>query len=372
MNNQSPLKLTLSLITAQETIKDLLNLPEVEHQWVMIYKKVTGLDDGARRYEMEKMMFLQQASGTALEKCEKFSIYAAFVELASSGLTLRDGLAYIIPYGKKASFEPGWKGRIEQINQMQDVIHCPEPMLIRQGDPHKIKAGEKLIIEHEPLLNSKGEILAVYLPILMHHGVEFYMMTRDEILAIRDAYSESYKSYIKALEKPVNKGKKAGDKLTIEYRKDGQIKIFESDDVPMWIGNEAQAFKKTLVKRTYNALPKMPHQKYLDERIAERISAAKISIDDIDDNSDPIRAIDSALRIAEIESAAQPIDAPGNPANIASVLAPVTPPAQAAAAQPEPIVPAPEQIAPGNTPNQPQPQNEAPETNLFKDLGAGL
>lgn len=397
---ESPISLTLDLINKQPTIKALLELPQVEAQFCITYKKTTGLDDGPRKFEQEKLMFLQQASGTSLEKCEKFSVYAAFIELAASGLTLRDGLAYIIPYGKKAAFQPGWKGRIEQINQMMDVIYCPEPILIREGEFYEIEAGERLVIRHRPLLGGQGKIIAVYLPIQMHHGVEFYMMSREDVVFIRDNYSESYKGYMKALEKTVNKGKKFGDKLTIEYRKDGELKTFESEDLPMWVNNEGQAFKKTLVKRVYNAMPKLPHQKYLDERIAERIRATRMDVDDIPDEvANKVNAIAAALELEQQANAHEPIPGlkPNEQFDTTSVLAPVVKPEEQAQTPP-PATASPEvkPEAPQQTPQQqtpPAPETEqapepvaaeapktaqaadptaAPENDLFAGLGEGL
>ena len=397
---ENPISLTLALINSQPSIKALLELPQVEAQFVLTYKKTTGLDDGPRKFEQEKLMFLQQASGTTLEKCEKFSVYAAFIELSASGLTLRDGLAYIIPYGKTASFQPGWKGRIEQINQMMDVIFCPEPILIREGDFYDINAGERLVIKHKPVLGNTGKIVAVYLPIQMHHGVEFYMMSREDVMFIRDNYSEPYKAYMKNLAKPINKGKQAGDKLTVEYKKDGEVKTFESDDLPMWVNNEGQAFKKTLVKRVYNAMPKLSHQKYLDDRIAERIRASRIDVDDIaDDVDNKVDAIAAALELSQQANAPEPIPGlkPNEQFDTAAVLAPVAkpeeqaqpnPPAtaapevQTAAPQPTPqqqtppapvTEQAPEQVA-AEAPKTPETADPAaaPTNDLFAGLGAGL
>lgn len=391
---ENPISLTLDLINKQPSIKALLELPQVEAQFVITYKKTTGLDDGPRKFEQEKLMFLQQASGTSLESCEKFSVYAAFIELAASGLTLRDGLAYIIPYGKKASFQPGWKGRLEQINQMMDVIYCPEPILIREGDFYDIEAGERLVIKHKPILGNQGKIVAVYLPVQMHHGVEFYMMSREDVMFIRDNYSEPYKAYVKALAKPVNKDRKVGDKLIIEYKDKvtKEIKTFEQDDLPMWVNNEGQAFKKTLVKRVYSAMPKLDHQKYLDERIAERIRASRMDVDEIPDEvTNKVNAIAAALELEQQANAPEPIPGlkPSEEFDTKNVLAPVV--------KPEPIAPvtaAPEvqTEAPQPTPQQqtaPAPATEQPPSNvaaeaaksddtaapandLFAGLGEGL
>lgn len=281
--NQSLVRLTKALIDRQPDVRSLMELEPVQNQWVQTYKKISGREDGNLKFEAEKLMFLQAVNTNAdLAKCDKFTIYSSFIELAASGLSLRDGMSFIIPYGGKAQWQPGWKGRLEQINQMQQVVHCPEPILIREGDEYKITAGERLNIHHIPVLGNKGQILAVYLPLQMEHGTEFIMMNRDEVLSIRDRYSKPYIAYIKALQSDANKGRKEGDKLVIKYKdKQGNWKEFESDP-PMWVTDEGQAFKKTLIKRAYNSLPKLPSQKYLDDLIAKR---ERIDVDDLNNKS---------------------------------------------------------------------------------------
>jgi recombinational DNA repair protein RecT len=251
-------KLTISLIQSQPDVKSLLELPQVKNAWVTSYEKVTGRTDGHLKFENEKILLLRQISqSSGLANADKFSIYAAFIELAISGLSLLDGISYIIPYKGKAQWQPGWKGRLEQLAQMDGVIHCNEPICIYEGEEYKISAGENLHIDHTPRLGNEGKnIMAVYLTIRFVHGNVFYMMSREEVLKIRDNYSEPYKSY----KKKMAEGK------------------WESwMDAPMWVSSEAQAFKKTLIIRVYNSLPKLASQKYLDEKVLERM---RIDVDE--------------------------------------------------------------------------------------------
>jgi len=252
------IKLTVALIQSQPDAKTLLELPQVKNAWVSSYEKVTGRTDGALKFENEKILLLRQiATSSTLQNADKFSLYGAFIELAISGLSLLDGISYIIAYKGKAQWQPGWKGRLEQISQMDGVIHSNEPICIYEGEEYKISAGEQLHIQHTPRLGNEGKnIMAVYMTIRFVHGTVFYMMSREEVLKIRDTYSEPYKAYIK----------KVNDKKWESWM-----------DLPMWVSSEPQAFKKTLIIRVYNSLPKIASQKYLDEKVLERF---RIDVDE--------------------------------------------------------------------------------------------
>jgi hypothetical protein len=145
------------------------------------------------------------------------------------------------------------------------------------------------ILKHVPGKRTKeNQIDYVYFVVEFVSGPEVYIMDRLEVLNIRDNYSQSYKSYVKDLEKPVNKGKKWGDKLTVSFRDKatGEQKTFDSDDLPMWVSDEIQAFKKTIVKRVWGTLPKLPKQKFLDDRMKERATALDINEDHLEEKGE--------------------------------------------------------------------------------------
>ena len=267
--------LTRKMIMDTPDLKSLIELPAIQDNWVKTYNSVTGKEDGELKFNAEKILFLQTISSSkALEKCDKFTIYSSFIELAISGLTLRDGLAYIIPYGKTASFMPGWRGRLEQINEMPNVVHCHEPQVVYDCDEFDYEKGTKVVInKHKPGVRTKeSRPTHVYFVIEFKHGPDVYIMDAIDVINIRDTYSSSYKQYVADC-KAANK--QIGD--TFEKTMNGpsgtwNIKI----EPPMWVSDEAQAFKKTIVKRVYGTLPKLPKQKWLDERtanLAEKIDA---------------------------------------------------------------------------------------------------
>lgn len=269
---ESKLALTVKLISEQPTVKALIDLPQLEEAWIKTYESTTGELDGKQRFNAEKILFLKAISGNkALMDADKFSIYTAFTELAISGLSLRDGQSAIVPFGKEASFMPMWKGRLKQIMEMPNVVHCHEPQVVYNCDKFVYSLGERTSIK----VHERGErtnesfITHVYFVIEFKWGLDVYVMERPDVLRIRDTRSKTFIEYAAALQK---QNKQPGERVVKKYkdRATGDWKEFEIDP-PMWVTDEAQAFKKTIVKRVYNNLPKTAKQKWIDDRVLETL-----------------------------------------------------------------------------------------------------
>lgn len=253
----APIRLTQQILDSAPSIKGMMELDAVQRNWIQTYEKTTGRPDGALRYEAEKILFMQAVSGNKqLAACSRFSIYASLVELGISGLTLRDGLTYIIPRKGQASFMIGWKGRLEQITQMDNVVYAHEPVVVFAKDVYEMELGmQPRVIKHVPSnlpLNERGPIIWVYFVIEFTYGPKVYFMSAAEVMQIRDNYSESWKSYVSK----TNNG------------------TWEAwMDKPMWVTAPEQAFKKTLVRRVYNNLPKLPRHEWIDTQIKARAAS---------------------------------------------------------------------------------------------------
>lgn len=247
------LKLTKAALDAPQNLQGVFEVEAFKSNYVNNYLKTTGKSDGEMKFERERILFMKALQeNKKLEQCDRFSIYASFIELAVSGLTLLDGQAYIIPYGQQAQFQIGWKGRLEQIAAMPGIRFVPEPILVYSNDEsfdYEIQNGVTVILKHKPAKTHGPEdtIDFVYMTIETDHGFKTWMMSRSEVLAIRDRYSKGYQQYM---------------------RNGGKWQDGKPMDPPFWITNEGEAFKKTLVKRAYKYLPKNAKQKALDQKIA--------------------------------------------------------------------------------------------------------
>jgi recombinational DNA repair protein RecT len=287
------LQLTNAALSAPSTLKEVFEIEAFKSNCVANYEKTTGQKNGEMVYERERILFMRAIQDNQkLEQCSRFSIYSAFVELFVSGLTLNDGLTYIIPYKDTAQFQIGWKGRLEQMSQMPEVNYVPEPQVVLTNElpDFDYELGETpRVVKHKPAkdrtISKDNRIEFVYLVLDTKFGKRTFLMTRQEVLTIRDTYSVPYKYYI-------SKGGKWPDGRPM--------------DPPFWITNEAEAFKKTLVKRAYKYLPKTPRMKALDEKI-------KNYVDHEDGTSETTEDIDYGL--ADVQAPAHAERKEDSPAN---------------------------------------------------------
>lgn len=269
------LALTKSALEAPQKLQDVFEIEAFKYNCVSNYEKTTGLKNGNIVFERERVLFLKTIQeNPKLEQCSRLSIYSAFVELFASGRTLNEGDSYIIPYGNVAQFQIGWKGRLEQISQMPEIKFVNHPQVVYNSEissgAFDYELGENpRIIKHKP--NPKAEkdpndfITHVYLILDTHFGKKTYIMTRDEVLNIRDNYSPGYRTYIAEIKK---QNLKPGDRVLKKgTTKDGRAYEFTLDP-PFWVTSEPKAFKKTLVKQVYGFLPKTPRLKAIDARLA--------------------------------------------------------------------------------------------------------
>lgn len=238
----SNLILTKKIINEAKTTSDLFEIEAFKNSFISNYHKTTDKQNGEMVYERERVLFLEMVvQNPKLDQCDNFSKYRALIQLGASGLSLNDGQCYIIPKGSKASFQIGWKGRLYQIGMLENVLFVNPAQVVYQGDDFDLELGESpKIIKHKPCARHERQkdesgrfvIDYVYLYITFSHGKELYMMDRDEVLNIRDRRSDSYKFWSR------NNGVFNGRTL----------------DEPMWVSDEPQAFRKTLVKRAWGQL----------------------------------------------------------------------------------------------------------------------
>jgi recombinational DNA repair protein RecT len=269
------LALTNAALQAPSSLKEVFEVEAFKYNCVQNFNKTTGRSDGELVFERERVLFMKAlAENPKLEQCSRFSIYSSFVELFVSGLTLNDGLTYIIPYKETAQFQIGWKGRLEQMSQMPEINYVQEPTVVLTNElaDFEYELGESpRVIKHKPAkdrtITETNKIEFVYLVLDTKFGKRSFLMTRQEVLTIRDTYSVPYKYY---------------------KSKNGKWPDGRAMDPPFWITNEAEAFKKTLVKRAYKYLPKTPRMKALDEKI-------KNYIDHEDGTSETVENIDYGI-----------------------------------------------------------------------------
>lgn len=260
------LTLKKSMLEKASSIADVFEIEPFKNNFVKNYEAINGKTDGLMVWEREKLNFLQAiSSNKKLAECNRLSIYATFIELAVSGLTLNDQQAYIIPYGNQAQFQIGWRGRLEQISQLETIQQVGHPQVVYEDDEFDYELGglNAKIIKHKPAVygdDEKPRIIFVYLVYKQFGEEKSIIMTREECHKIRDRFSKSY-GYWKS---------KGGEKSNVE--------------TPFWVEFEAEAFKKTIVKRLYKNIPKSRHLQHLDDRIKDNEDVEEVNYTVVDDS----------------------------------------------------------------------------------------
>lgn len=267
----SPVKMAGSLLANKKPI-EVFDIPEVRQNFIAQYQRCTGKteQEGELRFESERLAFIKKfQENDDLAKCNPISIYSTFIDLSVSGLSLIDDEAYIIPYKKGyganetnvATFQVGYRGRLKQISVAPGVKYVKEPKIVWSDEvfEYEVVDGSYKITSHVPKLEHEegASILAVYCYVQFDHGTECYLMPRQEVLEVR-SFSQSWKQYEidvkEAKDGKVTKRKKDGTTYTVDLK------------APMWVTNEPEAFKKTLIKRMYKYVPKSRLAEALDKK----------------------------------------------------------------------------------------------------------
>ncbi|MCL2631503.1 MAG: recombinase RecT [Coriobacteriia bacterium] len=135
-----------------------------------------------------------------LLECSSASLVAATLTCAALGLlpSKVDGLGhcFIIPYGKEATFQFGYKGVLELARRSGEIADITAAV-VYQGDEFMHIMGDAEQIIHVPdysASRSPENIIATYMVMrLTNGGVHREVMTIDEVMKIRDR-SQAYQT----------------------------------------------------------------------------------------------------------------------------------------------------------------------------------
>lgn len=264
------LTLTQAALAEPKDLKGVFELEPFKNNFVRNLVKTSGKteENAEMIFEREKILFMKAIqSNKQLEQCERFTIYSSFIELAVSGVSLNEGESYIIPYGKKAQFQIGYKGRVKQMQEIPGFSYVNMPQVVYTNDEFDYELGEEpRVLKHKPARKRQpdDELEFVYMVIeTTGDAKKTFVMTREQVLNIRDHYSVPYIQYMAEITKA---GKKVGDKIAVKKTgQNGDYTIYL--DPPMWVTSPEEAWKKTICKRAYKWVPKTPKLRALDERI---------------------------------------------------------------------------------------------------------
>jgi len=196
-------------------------------------------------FKREASFALQSfAKNDYLNKATTESKLQAVLNVANTGLTLNpvNPMAYLVPrYNKdikavECCLQPSYQGLIKLITDTGSVTSV-DVQIVYQGDEFDLILGTEKEITHRKKFQST-DIQLVYAVATLHDGTkQVEVMTIEECHAVRE-YSESYKAY---------KSKK----------------VFSC----VWIDNEGEMCRKTVLKRISKYLPKTDRWEKLNAAI---------------------------------------------------------------------------------------------------------
>lgn len=131
----------------------------------------------------------------ALWNCSMSSIVNSVVLTGVLGLEPNTplGHAYLIPYGKECTFQPGYRGLMHLAHRTGDVKKF-DPHLVFVGDEFEIEYGFNERFRHVPKEQS-DEWLGAYSFVRFNDGEPSVLyMPKTRILQVRDRFSKAYQS----------------------------------------------------------------------------------------------------------------------------------------------------------------------------------
>lgn len=165
-----------------------------------------------------------------LLECDRTSLYSAIMTCAQLGLE-PDGVlgqAYLIPYGNKVQFIPGYRGLIALARNSGEVLSI-QAHEVCERDTFTYRFGLRAELDHVPAAGDRGAVTHFWAMAEFKGGGNHWdVMTKAEVDAIRDG-SQGYR-------------------MAKRFAKDGVVNS-------PWVQHYVEMGKKTAVRRIAKYLP---------------------------------------------------------------------------------------------------------------------
>ena len=131
-----------------------------------------------------------------LGDCTPESFLGAMMTSAQLGLEVNTplGQAYVLPYGKEAQFQLGYKGLIDLAYRSGEV-EIIQANIVYENDEFEYEFGLDPKLKHKPASSDRGEAVKVYAMFKTKSGgFGFDVMSMDDVKAHAAKYSKAYNS----------------------------------------------------------------------------------------------------------------------------------------------------------------------------------
>lgn len=145
--------------------------------------------NGVRPEALIRFCLLDLSQNEKLQQCSPMSIYLSLVACAVTGLEpgALKGEAYIVPYGREATFVPGYKGLIKLARRSRDVLSMPANV-VYANDHLELDLGTDGKVVHRPdLTGERGDIIGAYAAAKLSQGVEVEWMSVADLEKVKKA-----------------------------------------------------------------------------------------------------------------------------------------------------------------------------------------
>ena len=135
-----------------------------------------------------RIVLTEASKNPKILNCNRDSILISVMEACQLGLEPNAiaGLGYLVPYGNKCQFIPGYKGYIKLALQSGQITSI-WARVVHDGDMFDYEEGDQPFIRHKPCLDGKkGREIAVYAICKKKDGdKQFEVMSFEEVEDIR-------------------------------------------------------------------------------------------------------------------------------------------------------------------------------------------
>lgn len=239
---------------------EVLDNEKIENRFVTVVNKMTKSEVGAQIYAREQQWFKTIISETpALQDCTPMSIFSAFMDVATLGLSVARGsnpLAYLIPYNitvdkgkptqrkeKRVSLEVSPYGELAMRVNFRQIIHADNPIIVYKDDLFidRMEGGKRTITYQRNMESDDRTIKCGFIRFVRMDGSDdYFVMDMERVDRLRK-YSE---------------------------QKNGQGR-----DNRLYTSNNGQIdegfFAAKLIKHAFKSLPKSPYMQLLGNTILQ-------------------------------------------------------------------------------------------------------
>ncbi len=131
-----------------------------------------------------------------LLECDQTSLFSALIMAAQLGLVPEGvlGQAYLVPFGRKVQFIPGYRGYITLARQ-SGQIETIDGHAVYEQDYFDCEYGLHSDLKHKPAFGFRGQMVRAYaFATYKGGGFNFVVLDKEEIESVREK-SETYKAF---------------------------------------------------------------------------------------------------------------------------------------------------------------------------------